>query len=129
MSEIFKVVGVGIVALIAYIIIKPLKPELAVFITMCSVCIILFFSIEGLIGVIDTMTDFVKKTGIDAGLFACILKVVGVGYITEFSSNLCTNAGNSSIADAISLAGKVTILLLSLPILSSLINLIVEILP
>lgn len=129
MSDIFKVIGIGLITLIAYIIIKPLKPELAVFISISGVCIILLFCIDGLVDVINTMTNFVNKTGIDAGLFACVLKIVGIGYVTEFASNLCINSGNSSIADAISLAGKIAILLLSLPILTSLVNLIIEILP
>lgn len=129
MSELLKIIGVGLVTLIAYIILKPLKPELSVFISVIGVCIILMFCIDGLVGVIETMTQFVNKTGIDTELFACVLKIVGVGYIAEFASNLCTTAGNSSIADAISLAGKITILVLSLPILTNLINLIIEILP
>lgn len=129
MFELFKIIGIGIVTLIAYIIIKPLKPDIAVFISVIGVSIILISCLDGLVKIIDTLTDFVNKTGIDAGLFACVLKIVGIGYVSEFASNLCINAGNSSIADGISLAGKIAILVLSLPILSSLINLIIEILP
>lgn len=129
MNELFKIIGVGLVTLIAYIIVKPLKPEIAVFISVIGVSIILMFCVDGLVGVVETMTQFVDKTGIDSNLFACVLKIVGIGYITEFASNLCVTAGNSSIADAISLAGKITILVLSLPILTNLINLIIDILP
>lgn len=129
MWEFFKVLGIGLITLLAYIIIKPLKPELAVFITLAGVTIILFSCIDGLMSVVETMTQFVQKTGINTQLFACVLKIIGIGYVTEFSSSLCTTAGNSTIADMISLAGKITIFLLSMPILSSLINLIIEILP
>lgn len=129
MNEIFKIIGIGLITLIAYIIIKPLKPELAIFISVVGVCIVLLFCVDGLIEIIDTMTEFVNKTGINVELFSCVLKIIGVGYITEFASNLCITSGNSSIADAISLAGKIAILVLSLPILTSLINLIIEILP
>ncbi|MBQ7884900.1 MAG: stage III sporulation protein AD [Clostridia bacterium] len=129
MWEFFKVLGIGLITLLAYIIIKPLKPKLAVFITLAGVTIILFSCIDGLMSVVETMTQFVQKTGINTQLFACVLKIIGIGYVTEFSSSLCTTAGNSTIADMISLAGKITIFLLSMPILSSLINLIIEILP
>ena len=129
MTELFKIIGVGVLTLVAYLIIKPLKPELAVFVSIVGSVIILLSCIDGLMDLINTMTSFVEKTGINTGLFGCILKIIGVGYVVEFSSNLCSNAGNSSLSDAITLAGKVTILVLSLPIVTSLIDIIIEILP
>lgn len=129
MTELFKIIGVGVLTLVAYLIIKPLKPELAVFVSIVGSVIILLSCIDGLMDLISTMTSFVEKTGINTGLFGCILKIIGVGYVVEFSSNLCSNAGNSSLSDAITLAGKVTILVLSLPIVTSLIDIIIEILP
>lgn len=129
MVELLKIIGVGFLTLIAYIVIKPLKPELAIFITVAGVCVILLFCIDGVISIIDTMTQFVQKTGINSQLFSCVLKIIGIGYVCEFASGVCTTAGNTTIADVISLAGKIVILLLSLPILTNLLNLIVEILP
>lgn len=129
MTELFKIIGVGVLTLVAYLIIKPLKPELAVFVSIVGSVIILLSCIDGLMDLINKMTSFVEKTGINTGLFGCILKIIGVGYVVEFSSNLCSNAGNSSLSDAITLAGKVTILVLSLPIVTSLIDIIIEILP
>lgn len=129
MVEIIKIVGVGILSLIAFLIIKPLKPELAIFISMVGSVVVLSMCIDGVTQLIATMTSFVEKTGINTGLFACVLKVVGVGYIIEFASNLCANAGNSNLAEVITLAGKISILVISMPILTSLIDIIMAILP
>lgn len=129
MTELFKIIGIGFLTLIAYLIIKPLKPELAVFISIVGSIIILISCVDGLMEIINTMTSFVEKTGLNTGLFACVLKIIGVGYIIEFSSSICSNAGNSSIAEVINLAGKITILVISLPIIKSLIEIIMEILP
>ncbi|MDY2695761.1 MAG: SpoIIIAC/SpoIIIAD family protein [Eubacteriales bacterium] len=129
MIELFKIIGIGILTLIAYLIIKPLKPEVAVFISIVGSVIVIMSCIDGLMQVINTMTSFVEKTGINTGLFGCILKIIGVGYVIEFASGICSNAGNSGLADAITLAGKITILVISLPIINSLITIIMEILP
>lgn len=129
MIELFKIIGIGILTLIAYLIIKPLKPEVAVFISLVGSVIVIMSCIDGLMQVINTMTSFVEKTGINTGLFGCILKIIGVGYVIEFASSICSNAGNSGLADAITLAGKITILVISLPIINSLITIIMEILP
>lgn len=129
MIELFKIIGIGILTLIAYLIIKPLKPEVAVFISLVGSVIVIMSCIDGLMQVINTMTSFVEKTGINTGLFGCILKIIGVGYVIEFASGICSNSGNSGLADAITLAGKITILVISLPIINSLITIIMEILP
>ncbi|MBE7082073.1 MAG: hypothetical protein E7378_00115 [Clostridiales bacterium] len=129
MSEIFKIVGVCLLTLICYLIIKPLKPDIAIFVSLIGAVIMLFMCVDGLMNVISTMTSFAEKTGINTGLFGLILKIVGIGYLTEFSSSICCNAGNSTLSDIIGFAGKITILIVSLPIITSLIDIIVEILP
>ena len=61
-------------------------------------------------------------------MFVSVLKIVGVGYITEFANSICVDSGNSSIGDKILIAGKIIILTLSLPILTNLLNIIIELL-
>ena len=129
MTELFKIIGIGLLTLITYIIVKPLKPDVAVFISIIGSVIILMFCIDAVTDVIFQINIFVEKAGINSQLFACVLKIVGIGYIVEFSSNLCVDAGNSSLADKISLAGKITILVMSMPIISNLLNIIIEIMP
>ena len=128
-SELFKIIGVGLVTLVCYIIIKPLKPDIAIFISLAGSCLILIFCIDALSEIILVVTNLVEKTGINSSLFSTILKIIGVGYLVEFSSGICQEAGAASIADKIALAGKVCILVLSLPIITNLLNIIVEILP
>ena len=79
--------------------------------------------------ILDTLTNFVEKTNINQELFSSVLKIVGVGYLTEFASSSCADAGNSALADRVTFAGKIFILFLSLPIVTSLLDIILEILP
>ena len=59
-------------------------------------------------------------------MFKTLLKIIGVGYLVEFSAGVCIDSGNSSIADKIVLAGKVLIFSLSIPIISNLFNMIMD---
>jgi len=128
-SELFKIIGVGLITLVCYVIVKPIKPDIAIFISLAGSCIIFIFCIESLSEIIFSVTNLVEKTGINKNLFSIILKIIGVGYLVEFASSLCAEAGASSISDKIVIAGKVYILVLSLPIITNLLNIIVEILP
>jgi len=68
----------------------------------------------------------VDKTGIDKELFSTLLKIIGVGYLIEFSASVCNDSGNTSIGDKVILAGKLLIFAMSMPILTHLFNLVLE---
>jgi len=127
--ELIKIIGVGLVAAIAIIVVKQVKPEIAMIIAIASSLVILLLLIEMLSSVTQIFEVLVNKTGINKDLFTSVLKMIGIGYITDFSANICVDSGNNAIADKIILAGKITILVLALPIISSLIDIIVGIMP
>lgn len=127
--DFIKIIGIGMLTLVCYIVIKPIKPELAIFISIAGSCIILISCVGALSNVVSTISGFVEKTGIDNNIILLILKIIGIGYLCEFASNLCSDAGNSLIGDRIVFAGKVCILIMSLPIVINLLNIIVGLLP
>lgn len=126
--EVFKIVGIGIIVCIVIVIVKQVKPEFAllVLITGSIIMIVYIFGyFTNILGVFDTI---IQKTGINAELFSTILKIVGVGYLIEFSANICSDSGNPAIADKIILGGKLIILVLCMPIITNLLNIIVGLL-
>lgn len=129
MTLFFKIIGVALLTLICYLLVKPSKPEVAFLVTIVGSCFIVGLCMDMLITIINTLTGFVEKTNINQSLFTSVLKIVGVGYLTEFASGICDDAGNSSLASRVQFAGKIFILFFSLPIINSLLNIIIEILP
>ena len=85
----------------------------------------LFNYFTNILGVFDKI---ISKTGINAELFSIILKIVGIGYLIEFAANICSDSGNPAIADKIVLGGKLIILTVSMPIITNLLDIIVELL-
>ena len=75
-------------------------------------------------GAMSVMSEIVALTGIENGLVKILLKIVGVGYLTEFSAGILSDFGSASTADKVSLGGKLIILLLSFPIIESLLSLV-----
>lgn len=124
MEILVKIIGVAIITTIAVLIIKQLKPELAVFVGLCGSIIIVIYIVNMIGGVLTIFDIMASKTGIDKDLFLVVLKIIGVGYLTEFSANLCQDAGVNSIADKIMLAGKVVIMIMALPIINNLLEIV-----
>ena len=127
--DIIKIVGIGLITVIASMLVKPIKPEVSIIIGLCGGILILIQTINYVVDIIDAFSSIIDKTGLDTGLLKTLLKIIGVGYLTEFSANLCNDAGSSSVADKILFAGKIIILVMALPIVTSIIEIIVEILP
>lgn len=124
--DIIKIAAIGIIASIIIMVIKQDKPEIALLIGIAAAVSILIILVNYLTEVIGMFSLIVSKTGIDSGLFSAIIKIIGVGYITEFSASICEDSGNKSIGEKISFGGKIIILILSLPILTAVIDVIVS---
>ena len=124
MGEIFKIIGVAFITAISAIILKGTKPELSFAVTVVGVIVILTFIVEVLEGTMSVFTSITQITGIENGLLKMLLKIVGVGYLTEFGAGILTDFGSNSIADKVTLAGKLTIVLMSMPVVESLLLLI-----
>ena len=68
------------------------------------------------IGVFRSIAD---QANLDASLVGGVVKIIGVGYLTEFSASLCEDYGVSSVGKKMQFAGKILILTLSLPMITS----------
>lgn len=124
--DIVKVVAVGLITVIASIIVKQVKPEISVLIILSGSIIIIMLSIQMLQGVFDNFMNIFNKTGVTNSMLVPIFKIIGIGYLCEFGANLCVDGGCNSIADKILFCGKITILIVALPIINSVIDVVLE---
>ena len=124
MSDVLKVIGIGFITAISSAIVRVTKPELSFAVTLTGIIVILMFVVDMLQGTMVIFASISQITGVESGSLKVLLKIVGVGYLTEFGAGILTDFGSSTIADKVSLAGKLTIVLLSLPVLESLLELI-----
>ena len=127
--EIFQIAGIGILATIIVIILKDTRPEFALYISIVTGIIIFSFVLNKLVYVIDVLRVLSTKANMETTYFSTILKIIGISYITEFSSQISKDAGEGSIAMKIELGVKVLIMVLAIPILLALMDLILKILP
>lgn len=124
--EVTKIVGFAIFATILIVILKENKKEFAVVLSIAAGILILLFSLDKMNGIISMLYDLVEKSGINSSFLVIILKVTGIAYLVEFGKNICTDAGQSAIATKLEIAGKILIVSISLPIFTSLISVVTE---
>ncbi len=122
--DVMKIIGVAFVTTVTSIILRVTKPELAFSVTITGILIILMYAVDAMQGVLFVFQSIALKTGVDNSLIKLLLKIVGVGYLTEFGAGIITDFGAPSIADKVSVCGKITIILMALPIFESLLSLV-----
>ncbi len=129
MADISKIIGIGLIGLIIIVILKQYKPELAIYVSIIAGVLILVFAIEKLTGIINLMQSISNKTNINSSFLKILLKITGITFITEFAVSICSDAGEKAIASKIEIGSKVVIITMSIPIITSLLELVLEILP
>ena len=127
--DIYKLIGIGLIGVILVQILKSAKSELAFFCIVGVGIVMLVYILTSLTGVVEIFSTIINKTGIDGGIFSGVLKVIGIGYVAEYSAGLCNDAGCSGIGSKILLGGKIAIFVISLPVLEKLIDLVIKLVP
>lgn len=126
--EIFQLVGVAFLTAVAALLLKSTKPELALAVTVAGGVVLLLFVFDLLKDSLGVFREIAEVTGIEPVLVKTVLKMIGVGYLVEFSAGLLSDFGQTALADKLVFCGKIVILLLAVPILENVLSLIVKLL-
>ena len=127
--DIIKIIGVGLIALIVIIILKQYRPEFVIYVSIIAGVIILILIMDKVSAIIDLLTSLSNKTVINNEFLVLLIKITGIAFLTEFSVSLCKDSGETAIANKIDIGGKVIIISMSIPIIASLLETIIKILP
>ncbi len=127
--DIVKIIGVGLLALIIIIILKQYKPEFTVYVSIIAGAIILFMVIGKIQAIINLLSNLTSKMGTGSQFLKILLKITGIAILTEFAVSICKDSGETAIASKIDLGGKIIIISISIPIITALLELVINILP
>ena len=125
--DIFNIVGFGFVALFLILVIKEQRKDIAMLLSLAAGIIILIFAMNKMENIITMLNQLITKSGINKEFFYIIIKVIGISYIIEFAKNICSDSGQNALGSKLEIAGKIIIVTLSLPLVSSLINSLTDI--
>lgn len=110
-------------------LLKQYKPEFVVYVSLAAGAIILFMIMDKLSGVISLLRSLSTKASINQEFLIILIKITGIAFLTEFATSICRDSGETAIANKIDLGGKVLIIAISIPIISTLLETIIKILP
>lgn len=120
--DVIQVAALAVAGVLLAVQFKSGKTEYGIYLG-AALSILIFFQILGklnvILEVIKTIGEFLPLNKIFAGT---LLKMLGITYVAEFSASICQDAGYQTIARQIEILGKLTILVMSMPILLALLQ-------
>lgn len=120
----FKVALIGIISVLLYMQMKQMKSDFGLYITFAAGLLIFVYAYYQLEYIIDTINRIQSLIKVNDTYISILLKMIGIAYVSEFSSAICKDAGCSMIGGQIEMFGKLTILAVSMPVVLSLLELI-----
>lgn len=117
--DIVKIAVLGIAGVLIALPLKREKSEYSTFIAMVvGICIFVY-----LLTKVETVLDFVEELKsmivVDDKYIGLVVKMVGITYVAEFATNICKDAGYAAIGSQIEVFAKLSILVVSVPVLGA----------
>ena len=127
--EVIKIIGIALIALIIIILLKQYRPEFAIYISLLTGVLIILLVIDKLTGIVNLLNTLADKASINSTFLTLLLKITGIAFLSEFAVSICKDSGETAIASKIEIGTKIIIISMSIPIISSLLEIILKILP
>ena len=91
----------------------------------CGV-ILLMSVISFAANILQTVNTIAAASDMDVEYIKILLKVIGICIVTELAVSVCKESGQQTIAANVTLAGKILIMVTSLPLYSEILNTVVS---
>lgn len=121
---IITICGAAIVTAVLAVMLRSQSPHSAMLLSVAAGAIIILSLLKNLPGTLSGIQSVLSDGGIDTADLAILLKVMGICFVTEFTCDCVTEAGLLSLSTNISFAGKILVLLTSLPLFQNIISVI-----
>ena len=117
-----KIAVLGLAGVLMGLLVKEINPQFAIYISMISCILIFFYAIKQMGFLKNAFTMLQRMVQMEDSYLRILLKMIGVTYIADFTANLCRDAGYSAIAGQVEFFGKISLLALSIPVLTALLE-------
>ena len=117
---------IGVLGALLAIQFKGGKTEYGIYMSVAVSIVLCLCIVDRLEIFVRTIDEISRYISVDTGYLSTMLKMIGITYISEFSSSICKDTGYQTIAVQIEVFSKLTILAMGMPILLALLETIQE---
>lgn len=118
--SIVQVVLLAVIGMILALVCRSKSAEMSVIISLGVCLLLMFFMVQAF----DELVQFVQRIAgyMNLSYVGVLLKLIGIAYVCEFASGLCRDAGYQAVSGQIEMAGKVAMMVISLPVMLAILD-------
>lgn len=128
MTVYLQICGIAFLAVVLVLTLKSTAKDLSAVLSIAATCLIILSALQYLQPIIGFLKNLEGTGELDAEMTGTLLKITGIGILSEISNLVCKDSGNESLGKSLELLGNVVILYLSMPLFSALLDLTKELL-
>jgi stage III sporulation protein AD len=124
MAILIKVAAIAVAGAVLGLVIKKNSPDMALMLTISLALIALYLAFDTIKAVTDFIASMAGAAQISPIVLTVVFKAVGISIVTKLSSDVCRDAGQSSVASGIELTGAFAALYIALPLFKTVMDMI-----
>ena len=117
-----KIFLIAFVALAAIVLLKQIKPEFALLLKFAVLLLLGFLVFSEVNDAVSEIFSFGERVSIDSEMLKILLKALGLCLVAQIASYVCKDCGESALSTSVELVGKLSIVLMALPVAAQLIE-------
>lgn len=117
-----KIALLGLLTIFLTMMAGSIKREYAIVVTVGATIILAMYGVSSLQSIVERIEALEKSVGVDREYLSILLKMVGIAYLTQLVVSLCRDAGNGAVAGQVNTVGKISMLIVSFPVLEALLK-------
>ena len=112
-----SICGICIVCAIISLTLKRYNPEISLLVSVTAGVIVAISLLNQIVPAISQVKNILSLANLNNTYSLILFKSLGICFLCQFASDSCEDAGEKALASKIQLAGKISVVLLSLPLI------------
>lgn len=121
--------GLAVAAAVLCMVVRVQQPQMASVCAAAAGLMLLGLAFAELADVQKLFERLSEVAGLKEEYLKTLLKAVGVSYAAELASQLCTDLGENGLAVKVGMAGKWCVLTMTAPLMMTILEMILELVP
>ncbi len=128
MSEAVKIAAAAVAAALCAVVVRRQSPEIALVLGVGGCALVVLYCSGALKSVMELADKLAQAGGLSPQVIEPVMKTAGIAIVSRLAADFCKDAQEGGLASAVELAGTALALAAALPLVSMVLDLLVQLL-
>jgi len=126
---VWQLFGLAIASAVLCMVVRVQQPQMASVCAVASGLMLISLALNELMNLQGLFARLTAMAGLQEGYLQTLLKALGISFAAELSTQLCEDLGEKGLAVKVGLMGKLCLLTLTAPLMMTILEMMLELVP